>query len=132
MVLIRLSQTWLSLLVIVRALTVQLRQDIELNLTDIPLLRSQPSSIRRPNQTSLSLDITVNKPAVFCDGGLYGRDLVLADCRDVITGIKRNSLLRRFGERSADQSTWDVGLPSRQIGSEDDAEELSCISILIS
>lgn len=112
----RLLQNWLSLLLIVRALVVQPVQDRELDFTELSLLPSQSISIDRVNQTSFSSDIPLNKPAVFCDGDLYGVGLIVADCRDAITGIKRNTQQVRFGERSADPATWDVGLPSRQIG----------------
>lgn len=109
---------WLFLLFIVRALVVQLVQEEELNFTEPSLLPSQSTSIDRLNQTSSSPEISTNKPAVFCDGDQYGRNLVVADCRDAIAGIKRNAQQVRFGERSADPRTWDVGLPCRQIGSQ--------------
>ncbi|CAD6577429.1 MAG: hypothetical protein ASARMPRED_008273 [Alectoria sarmentosa] len=118
MYLIRQLQTWLLFLLIIRALVVQRVQYRELTFTELSLLPSQSSSIDRLNQTSPSPDpdISANRPAVFCDATEYGRDLVTADCRDAITGIKRNRQRVRFGERSADPGTWDVGLPSRQIG----------------
>ena len=125
MYLIRQLQTWLLFLLIIRALVVQRVQYRELTFTELSLLPSQSSSIDRLNQTSPSPDpdISANRPAVFCDATEYGRDLVTADCRDAITGIKRNRQRVRFGERSADPGTWDVGLPSRQIGGRDAAEE---------
>ena len=130
MSLTRLLQTWLFLLLIVRALVVQPVQDRELSLTELLRLPSQSSSIHRFNQTPLSPDILARKPAVFCDGNEYGRDLIAADCRDAISAIKRNTQRVRFGERSADPGTWDVGLPSRQIGSEDAAEYSCLVSLL--
>lgn len=126
----RLLQNWLSLLLIVRALVVQPVQDRELDFTELSLLPSQSISIDRVNQTSFSSDIPLNKPAVFCDGDLYGVGLIVADCRDAITGIKRNTQQVRFGERSADPATWDVGLPSRQIGSKDATEGTPLLSVL--
>lgn len=117
-----LLQVWLFLLFIVRALVVQSVQDRELAFTGSSLLPSQAIPIHRFNQTSLSLETSANKPAVFCDGDLYGIDLLVADCRDAITGLKRDTQQVRFGERSADPETWDVGLPSRQIGSKDAVE----------
>ena len=118
-------QIWLIFPLIIRALVLQRIPYRELNFTELSLLPSQSSSIDDLNQTSLSpdLDISANKPAVFCDATRYGRGLVAADCRDAITGIKRNKQRVRFGERSADPGTWDVGLPSRQIGGKDAAEE---------
>ena len=132
MYLIRQLQTWLFFLLIIRALVVQRVQYRELNFTELSLLPSQSTSIDRLNQTSPSPDpdISANKPAVFCDATEYGRDLVTADCRDAITGIKRNKQRVRFGERSADPETWDVGLPSRQIGGKDAAEENPPVSLL--
>lgn len=112
-------QFWLPLLLIVRALVVQLVHDSKPNLTELPLLTSQSSWTHGFNQTSLSPGISANKPTVFCDGDQYGKDLNVADCRDAITGIKRTRQQLIFGERSADQGTWDVGLPFRQIGRED-------------
>lgn len=109
-------QTWLFLVLIVQALVVQYVQGRELNFTELFLLSGQSSSIDRLNQTLLPQDISASRPAVFCDGNEYGKDLVVADCRDAITGIRRNTQRVRFGERSADIRTWDVGLPSRQIG----------------
>lgn len=123
-------QTWLFLLLVVRALVVQPVLDRELNLTELSLLPSQSNPIDRLNQTSLSPDMIPNKPAVYCDGDEYGRDLIIADCRDAITGIKRSTQQLRFGERSADPGTWDVGLPSRQIGGEDAAEGTPLVSLL--
>ena len=120
MKLTRPFQTWLLLLLITSALILCVHER-ELNHT----LPNQSSSIHHINQTSLSPDIPANKVAVFCDGNQYGRDLVIADCRDAITGIPRTTQRARFGERSADPRTWDVGLPSRQIGSEDALEENS-------
>ena len=122
-------QIWLSLLLTVRALVVQVVQDWKPNLTELSLLPSQSSLIHRLNQTSLSPGISANKPAVFCDGDLYGRNLNVADCRDAITGIKRTRQQLRFGQRSADQGTWDVGLPFRQIGSENAAEEIPLVKL---
>ncbi len=110
MKLTRPFQMWLLLLLVTSALILCVHE------RELP---GQSSSIHHLNQTSLSPDIAANKPAVFCDGNQYGRDLVIADCRDAITGIPRTTQRVRFGERSADPRTWDVGLPSRQIGSED-------------
>ena len=123
-------QIWLSLLLVVRVLLVQAGRDRELNLTALSPLRSQPNLIDRPNQTSLSPGISANSPAIICDGDQYGRDLVFADCKDAITGIKRSRQNLRFGERTASQQTWDVGLPFRQIGSEDAAEEIPLLTLL--
>lgn len=109
-------QTWPFLLLFVQVLAVQPVQDTELYSSEYSHLSGQSDLIDRLNQTSLSSDISANKPAVFCDGAEYGIDLVAADCRDAITAIKRNTQPVRFGERSADPRTWDVGLPSRQIG----------------
>lgn len=113
---------WLFLLLIVRALVVQHVQGREPNFTELFLLSGQSSSFDRLNQTLLPQDISASRPAVFCDGNEYGKDLVVADCRDAITGIRRNTQRVRFGERSADIRTWDVGLPSRQIGCKDATE----------
>lgn len=109
---------WSFLLIIVRALVVQFVHDRELKTPDLFLLPSQSSSFDSLNQTS---DISANKPAIFCDGDQYGRNLIAADCRDAITGLKRSAQRLRFAERSADPQTWDVGLPSRQIGGKDAA-----------
>ena len=122
-------QPWLFLLLIVRALVGQPVQGRELSFTKSSPLPSQSISIHSLNQTSLSPDTVANRPAVFCDGAEYGRDLMVSDCRDAITAIKRNLQPLRFGERSADPSTWDVGLPSRQIGRKDAAEETPLISL---
>lgn len=121
-------QTWLFLpfwLLIVRALVVHPLQgkELKLKLTGRSLLSSQSISVNRLNQTSLSSDLSANKPAVFCDEEEYGRDLIAADCTDAITGIKRTTRRLRFGERSADPGTWDVGLPSREIGGKDPTVE---------
>lgn len=116
---IRPFQTWSFLLLIVRALCVHPVKDRNLKSPELSLLPSQSSSIDHLNQTSLPSNISVQKPAVICDGDEYGRSLIAADCRDAITGIKRSTQQLRFGERSADPRTWDVGLPSRQIGGKD-------------
>lgn len=116
MKLTRPIQTFLFLLV--RALVVQPVQDTKLHSSELSLLSSRSGSIDRLNQTSLSSNISANRVAVFCDGAEYGRDLVTDDCKDAITAIKRSTQQVVFGERSADPQTWDVGLPSRQIGSE--------------
>lgn len=107
---------WISLPSIICALFVQ-NVDTELNLTDISFL---------PNHTSLSEGISANKPAIFCDGNQYGINLVLTDCKDAVTGIKRSRQLLRFSERSAGPGMYDVGLPFRQIGCEDALEEAYC------
>lgn len=114
MKLTRPIQTFLFLLV--RALVVQPVQDTKLHSSELSLLSSRSGSIDRLNQTSLSSNISANRVAVFCDGAEYGRDLVTDDCKDAITAIKRSTQQVVFGERSADPQTWDVGLPSRQIG----------------
>lgn len=123
-------QTWPFLLLFVQVLAVQPVQDTELYSSEYSHLSGQSDLIDRLNQTSLSSDISANKPAVFCDGAEYGIDLVAADCRDAITAIKRNTQPVRFGERSADPRTWDVGLPSRQIGSKYAAEGSSLVSFV--
>ena len=125
---IALFRIWLFLLLIVRAFVVPAGRDGELNLTEISLLPSQSSLIHRLNQTLLSPSIPANKPAVFCDGDLYGRDLDVADCKDAITGIKRTRQQLRFGERDTGQRTWDVGLPFRQIGSEHAVQRKSLLT----
>lgn len=84
-------QTWLFLVLIVQALVVQHVQGRELNFTELFLPSGQSSSIDRLNQTLLPQDISASRPAVFCDGNEYGKDLVVADCRDAITGIRRNT-----------------------------------------
>ena len=117
--LIPVLQIWLSLLLIVRALVVQVSRDRESDPTEFSLLPSHSSLIHRLNQTSLSTGSSADNLAVFCDADQYGRDLIYADCKDAITAIKRRRQPLRFGERSADKETWDVGLPFRQIGSED-------------
>lgn len=116
----RSIQPLLFLFLIVRALIVQTAQD---NNIELSLLPSQSASIHRLNQTPLFSDTAANRLGIYCDGNEYGRDLMAADCRDAITAIKRNKQELRFAERSTDPETWDVGLPSRQIGSEDAAEE---------
>ena len=108
--------TCLILLSTVGALVVQPSPERELNVTTLSLLQSQSSPIHRLNQTRSSSGIDANRLSVFCDADEYGRNLLAADCRDAITGIKRSKESVRFGERSADPETWDVGLPSRQIG----------------
>ena len=118
MTLICLVQTWSFLLLIFRALFVQTVQDRKLNITELSSLTSQ-STFNSLNQTSLPSDISANKLAVFCDGHEYGINLIAADCRDAITGIKRSRQRLSFRDRSADPQTWDVGLPSRQIGGKD-------------
>ena len=105
--------TWSILLIIVRALVAQLVHGREFKTPGLSILPSQSSSFDGLNWTS---DISTNRPAVFCDGDEYGRNLIVADCRDAITGIKRSTQRLRFAERSADPHTWDIGLPSRQIG----------------
>ena len=123
-------QPWLLLLFIVLAIIVRPAVlDRALIPPESSLLPSQSSSIHRLNQTSLSPDVSADRLAVYCDGDEYGRDLMAADCRDAITGIKRSRQVVRFGERTAAPDTWDVGLPSRQIGSEDTAEEISLVSL---
>lgn len=117
-------QIWLSTLLVVRALVVQFVPDGKPNLTEPSLLPSQSNLIRHLNQTWLSPGISENKPAVFCDGDQYGRNLIVADCRDAITGIKRSKQQVRFGERTPETRTWDISLPFRQIGSEDAAAEI--------
>lgn len=112
-------QIWLPLLLIVRALVVQRVHDSKPNFTELSLPLSQPILIHSFNQTSLPSGISANKPTVLCDGDQYGRDLIVADCRDAITGLKSTRQRLVFGERSAGQETWDVGLPFRQIGCED-------------
>lgn len=124
-------QIWLPLLLIVRALVVQLEHDSKPKLTELPLSPNQSSLIHTFNQTSLSPGVSANKPTVFCDGDQYGRDLIVADCRDAITGIGRTRQKVRFGERSGDEGTWDVGLPFRQIGCEDAALEKSPVTLLV-
>lgn len=122
MSLIRPVRIWSFLLLIFRALIVQTVQDRKL------LLPSQSSSFDSLNQTSLPSDISANKPAVLCDGHEYGINLIAADCRDAITGIKRSTQRLSFRERSADPQTWDVGLPSRQIGGKDGAMGIPSIT----
>lgn len=117
----RLLQAWSFLLLSIRALVVRFVHDREFKTPGLSLLPSQSSSFDSLNQTSLPSDILANKPAVFCDGDEYGRNLIAADCRDAITGIKRSTQKLRFAERYADPRTWDVGLPSRQIGGKDAA-----------
>ena len=122
-----LLQIWLSSLLMVRALVAQVAQDRKPNLPhrSLTLLPNQSGLIDRLNWTSLSLDPSLNsRPAVFCDGDQYGRDLIIADCKDAITALKRTKQQVRFGERTADIETWDVGLPFRQIGGEDAAESV--------
>ena len=117
-----LLHIWLSSLLMVRALVAQVAQDRKPNLPNrsLSLRPSQSGLIDRPNRTSLFPDTSLkSRPAVFCDGDQYGRDLIIADCKDAITAIKRSRQEIRFGERTADRETWDVGLPFRQIGSED-------------
>ena len=117
--LIPVPQIWLCLLLIVRAAVLQVSRDRESDPTELSLLPSHSSLIHRINQTSLSAGSSAVNLAVFCEGDQYGRDLIYADCKDAITAIKRRRQPLRFGERSADEETWDVGLPFRQIGSED-------------
>ena len=128
MTLIRPVQTWSFLLLIFRALFVQTVKERELSITEVSILPSQSSSFDNLNQTSLPSNISANKLAVFCDGHEYGRNLIAADCRDAITGIKRSTQRLSFRERSADPQTWDVGLPSRQIGGKDAAMGISSIT----
>ena len=119
-----LLQIWLSSLLMVRALVAQVAQDRKPNLPNrsLSLLPSQSGLTDRFNRTSLLPNISLNnKPAVFCDADQYGRDLIIADCKDAITAIKRSKQQVRFGERTADKETWDIGLPFRHIGSEDAA-----------
>ena len=123
-------QIWLSALLVVRALVVQFVPDRQPNLTEPSLLPSQSSLVRHLNQTWLSPDISANKPPVFCDGDQYGRNLIVADCTDAITGIKRSRQQVRFGERTHETRTWDISLPFRQIGSEDAAEEIPLVTLL--
>ena len=114
-------QVWLSLLLIVRALVVRVAQERETNLADLSLLPRQSSLL---NETSLSPGILSNtRPTVYCDGDQYGKDLILADCRDAITAIQPTRQEVRFGERTAAKATWDIGLPYRTIGSEDTAKD---------
>ena len=115
-------QIWVSLFHVVYVFAIKIARNRELNLTESSFPPSQSSLVYPLNLTSSSPGISANRPVIFCDGDQYGTDLLLADCRDAITGIKRSRQELRFGERSADQATWDVGLPSRQIGSEDLAE----------
>ena len=124
---LRLLQIWLSLVSVARALVVQPVVS-GLTLTEPSVLPNQSSSIDHPNRTWLHSDKSTNNLAVFCDGYQYGRDLLAADCRDALTGIPRMTQELRFGERSADPSTWDVGLPSRQIGGKVVASKLSLLS----
>ena len=116
-------QIWLFLLLVIPVLLIRVERDRQLNLTTLSPLQSQSNLIDRPNQTSLASGISAKTPAIICDGDQYGRELDFADCKDAVTGIKRSRQELRYGERSADQRTWDVGLPFRQIGSEDAAEE---------
>lgn len=130
-----LLQIWLSSLLMVRALVAQVAQNRKLNLPNRSLspLPSQSGLIDRLNRTSLSSDPSLNsRPAVFCDGDQYGRDLIIADCKDAITAIKRTKQQVRFGERTADRGTWDVGLPFRQIGGEDAAENVPRVTTVSS
>lgn len=126
----RPPQTWLLCLLIVHALGVQPVREKDSNSSESSLQSTQLSSNYRLNQTSLSPDTSANGLAVFCDGDHYGRDLVAADCKDAITAIQRTRQRMRFGERSADPDTWDVGLPARQIGSEDAAVEILLVCLL--
>ena len=123
-------QIWLSTLLVIRALVVQFVPDREPDLTEPSLVSSQSNSIHHLNQTQLSPGISVNNPVVFCDGDQYGRDLIVADCKDAITGIKRSRQQVRFGERTPETRTWDISLPFRQIGSEDAAEEIPLVTLL--
>ena len=125
----RLLQIYLCSVSIARALVVQPAVS-GLALTEPSVLPNRSSSINYSNRTWLHPDTSTNKLAVFCDGNQYGRDLLAADCRDAITGIPRMTQELRFGERSADPSTWDVSLPSRQIGSKAIASKLSLLSPL--
>ena len=128
-----LLQIWLSSFLMVRALVAQVAQDRKPNPPNrsLSLLPSQTGLTDRLNRTSLFPDISLNnKPAIFCDGDQYGRDLIIADCKDAITAIKRSKEQVRFGERTADKETWDVGLPFRQIGSEDAAEQVPLVTLL--
>ena len=110
---------WVSLLLVVRALVIQVAPERDPNLTESTLLPSQLGLIQRLNQSSRPSGITADRPLVICEGNEYGRNLVAEDCKDAITGVKRNRQKLRFGERSAPQETWDVGLPFRRIGSKD-------------
>ena len=128
-----LLQIWLSSLLMVRALVAQVADDRKPNLPNrsLSLLPSQSGLIDPLNRTSLFPDTSSNnRPAVFCDGDQYGRDLIIADCKDAITAIKRSKQQVRFGKRTADQETWDVGLPFRQIGSEATAEKVPLVTLL--
>ena len=125
-----LLRIWLSSLLMVRALVAQDRKPNPPNRS-LSLLPSQSGLIDRLNRTSLLPDTSLNsKPAIFCDGDQYGKDLIIADCKDAITAIKRSKQQVRFGERTADKETWDVGLPFRQIGSEDAAEKVPLVTLL--
>ena len=117
-------QIWLSLLFVIPVLLVKVGRDRQLNLTTLLPLQSQSNLNDRSNETSLFSGTSPNSPAVICDGDQYGRELNFADCKDAITALKRSRQELRFRERSADERTWDVGLPFRQIGSEDAAEEI--------
>ena len=123
----RLLQIWLSLVSIARALVIQPVVS-GLTLTEPTVLPNRSSSIDHPSRTWLHSDMSTNKLSIFCDGEQYGRNLLAADCRDALTGIPRLTQELRFGERSADPSTWDVGLPSRQIGGKVVASKLSLLS----
>ena len=130
-----LLHIWLSSLLTVRALVAQIAQDRKPNFPNpsLSLLPSRSGLTDRLNRTSLSSDTSLNsKPAVFCDGDQYGKDLIIADCKDAITAIKRSKQQVRFGERTADRETWDVGLPFRQIGGEDAAKNVPLVTILLS
>ena len=123
-------QVWLFLLLGIRGHLVKVIRDRELNIIASPPSRSGPDLIVRPNQTSPLSDVSVNNPSIICDGDQYGTDLIFADCKDAITGIKRSRQQLRFGERTADEWTWDVGLPFRQIGSEDAADGTPLLTLL--
>ena len=128
-----LLQIWLSSLLMVRALVAQVVQERRSNLPNrsLSLSPSQSGLTDRLNWTTLSPDTISNyKPTVFCDGDQYGRDLIIADCKDAITTIKRSKQPLRFGERTADKETWDIGLPFRQIGSEDATERVPAVTLL--
>ena len=128
-----LLQIWLSSLLVVRALVAQVAQDRKPNPPNrsLSLQPRQSGLIDRLNRTTLlPATYSNSRPAVFCDGNQYGRDLIIADCKDAITAISKSKQQVRFGERTADKETWDIGLPFRQIGGEDAAEKVPLMALL--
>ena len=91
-------------------------QDIHLNATTSSWHTDNINPSLIPGYASSVQNVSDSTITINCNGGSYGRNLNIADCRSALNHITTDTTKATFSERTSTRR-YDFSLPARQVGS---------------